>query len=526
MIRGEKRAMDKHPSVNVKLNASIHNRFDIEVVDAKSGKVKQRAFAYNVICDNLWNTLFNITGSDIVNFFQYIQYGTGNGTPSASDISLFSYLDGGSVTYGTERYDALTGLYSATKSIQISESQHVGAVITEIGIASSSASSGKLCTHAMLEDMNGNKISILKSDTDIINMYATVFLHLDPTKKNGSQILPIIQYKDSHFAHIASVFTGNMFSSTDVGRVRLFSTPNVYVTSDILLGTPVTTGDVSSKTITFGPIRAGANVGNIGGLFGVGFSFTTNYNTSKYYVPFIALFAGEGWFPGSNVTAEAVGTGDGITTEFSLKFPYATNGKIYLDGVEVTGATVRKTPTKNDSMYILQLIDARSTADNIIPFISDSLSTMSTYANRPGRNLYDTSGAYFYNPLWEVGIDRFNFNKASQVEFIEFSDDMENWIKMDIIDSGLSDADYYVPDSLKHKKFFRLKTITSTAVSKDANGIYFPEDMPIKAVLFDTPPEEGAVITADYHTPVIAKDENHVFDVSLSITFNEYSTGT
>ena len=40
---------------------------------------------------------------------------------------------------------------------------------------------------------------------------------------------------------------------------------------------------------------------------------------------------------------------------------------------------------------------------------------------------------------------------------------------------------------------------------------------------FATPPAAGAVITADYHTPCIAKDENHVFDCSVTIQIGEYT---
>jgi hypothetical protein len=42
-------------------------------------------------------------------------------------------------------------------------------------------------------------------------------------------------------------------------------------------------------------------------------------------------------------------------------------------------------------------------------------------------------------------------------------------------------------------------------------------------VHFDTPPVDGAVITADYNTESIAKDINHVFDLSVVITLGEYS---
>ena len=118
MIRGTKREVDVRPSVvNVDLNASIHNRFDIEVVDAKTGEVKQRAQAFNVVCDNLWKRLFTLPTTTTISDWSYnLHYGTGTGTPSASDVSLFSYLGSGSVhTAFSKSYDPHTGVLATTK---------------------------------------------------------------------------------------------------------------------------------------------------------------------------------------------------------------------------------------------------------------------------------------------------------------------------------------------------------------------------------------------------------------------------
>ena len=87
MIRGTKRPRvkaveiiePKAQKIDAKLNASIHNRFDIEVVDVKTGEIKQRAQAENVICNALWTRLFT-PGA----YFNYIHYGTGSGTPAAT----------------------------------------------------------------------------------------------------------------------------------------------------------------------------------------------------------------------------------------------------------------------------------------------------------------------------------------------------------------------------------------------------------------------------------------------------------
>ena len=50
-IRGQKRTLPQKKEVAI--NASIHNRFDIEVVDSQTGEVKQKAQADNVICQGI-----------------------------------------------------------------------------------------------------------------------------------------------------------------------------------------------------------------------------------------------------------------------------------------------------------------------------------------------------------------------------------------------------------------------------------------------------------------------------------------
>lgn len=94
MIRGIKRPMPvqkmdstRVTNVNIPITASIHNRFDIEVVDATTGKIRQQAMAENVICNQLWTRLFTPD-----KYFAYMHFGTGSGTPDIMDTNLFTFL--------------------------------------------------------------------------------------------------------------------------------------------------------------------------------------------------------------------------------------------------------------------------------------------------------------------------------------------------------------------------------------------------------------------------------------------------
>ena len=52
-----------------------------------------------------------------------------------------------------------------------------------------------------------------------------------------------------------------------------------------------------------------------------------------------------------------------------------------------------------------------------------------------------------------------------------------------------------------------------------------PGDAPAYNIHFDVAPAAGAVITIDYTPDCIAKDENHVFDLTLELTLGEYTEG-
>lgn len=181
MIRGQKKPLEDKQTVNVDINTSIHNRFDIEVIDSRTGKVRQRAQAENIILDQLWTILLAPAS-----YFKYIHYGSGTVTPTASDTSLTEFIgcklcngyrtyydtDDGNRIYGSdgsESYwlttdiDSEKKVASARMHIQLDENTAVGKSISEIGIAYSSVENS-LCTKALLKDMNGNSLIINKTE--------------------------------------------------------------------------------------------------------------------------------------------------------------------------------------------------------------------------------------------------------------------------------------------------------------------------------------------------------------------------
>jgi len=149
------------------MDIGIHNRFDIVVTDAITGEVKQHVTSYNIILTALYTRLVGRLA-----FFSHIHFGTGTGVLNPGRTSLFTFLGEKAVVLSSRVRDF--PISSVTYRIVLNPEEYVGAVISEVGIAYGSAS-GNLVTHSLLQDSEGNTITITKTSLDVVTIYATVF---------------------------------------------------------------------------------------------------------------------------------------------------------------------------------------------------------------------------------------------------------------------------------------------------------------------------------------------------------------
>ncbi|MGL6017004.1 MAG: hypothetical protein ACRCZU_13175 [Selenomonadaceae bacterium] len=482
--------------IDAKLNASIHNRFDIEVIDAMTGNVKQRAKAENVICAGLWTRL--LTPST---YFNYIHYGTGSGTPSSTDSSLFTFLGYGTPSTSDDVYtNDISGVLSLRRKIVLLETVAVGSTLTEFGIAYSTASSS-LCTHAMLKDMNGNQISITKTSTDIVNIYATVFVHYPAFSESASiYATPIPDYAGL----LVSAFDG--FSKWLLG----LATPNIagcvyhngalcsanrnwtYGTNVYVETTP--SYSIANKTLTITASRLAAASGNGDGLL------TANLTPGDNMFGFLHLLTGGNWYTGTSITGEAIGTGDGSTKDFTTDFPVISAPSIYADGVLVSsGITI----DLNRPRYIRRM----GTYFRLVQAL------VRTYVGLEAGNVSsgDVISGYqiYYNPFYSLGIDSFNWTGGTWV-----SNDLETWVSLG------TGSPVTVPAAYKQYKYWKFYWNNQSG----APSFFVTSGATATNIHFDSAPASGVAITGDYTTKAIGKDVNHVFDLTVTIQFGEHTS--
>ena len=515
MILGRTRKLiQEHvPLIDVKLAANIHNRFDLEVVDSVTGEVKQRAQAENVICNGLWNCLFD--GNEYPSrYFSAISFGTGAGVPAAANTALFtplgskgfpsigwSYID--SSTYVINN-DYENHVYSAQNKIQLLETEYNGSTITELGV--SSLTQGTLCTHAMLKDMNGNPISIAKTNTDIINIYATIFVHWQDSY-NGNRI-------NNYYLPLFEVLTGR--AGYGVGQclksVSFKSGIGYYDSQTAVSKSGTITYDIPNKKATIVYPRLAASEGNFG-QSGIGFVSIADGEGN-------GIFFDQAFATPFDIVSESVATADGVLKDFSTSFGYLNSGDttVFVDGVAASGVTV------DADIPVGGLVGKSfvySDANGIVNISKPPHSCFSKVISS-GNSDNDFGGyatTYAYNPYYEtLGL---NTIKHHLVNSVYCSNDCVTWVSLNelVTPDGTISNGYRIPEAFVHYKYWKLV----------AGNNYSYESCNWKSdhrsnIHFATAPANGAVITASYKTKRIPKDINHVFDFSITMQFGEHTT--
>ena len=513
-IRGSKRpvptdaALAPAQKVNAQLNCDIHNRFDIEVVDARTGEIKQKAQAENVICNALWTRLFTPT-----TYNTYIHYGTGSGTPAATDTSLFTFLGYGMPATANDvySYEWADGYISLRRKIQLLESTAVGSTLSEVGIGYSTTAA-TLVTHAMLKDMNGNTITIAKTDTDIINIYSTVFLHWATAGyDNGSiTIIPCEISSDlrSFWAYLLGVYYDVNYTTLKnvtfaAGGIWPCGSASYYQSNKAIEVAGTQSINSIAKTITFTASRLAAASGNYSGFAtALVCAYGGNY-------PQFALKVGGSWYSGTSITGEAIATGNGSTKDFATDFPFISSPTIYVDGVaQSSGVTV----DLNKPLDITTMGKYFEQIDG--SYYYGCFEYVGNIADH-----YIGKEAIYYNPYYSLGIT--SFIKGNYYE-VYVSDDLATWTQL----GTSSAATVSVDAAYRYKKYWKILSTNGTVAGPTSAATpktFTTAGATATNIHFTTAPASGAVITADYTTKTIAKDANHVFDLTVTIQLGEYT---
>lgn len=540
MLRGTRRPVEDRaiPEKKISVSVGLHNRFDIEVLDAKTGKLKQKARGYNVICDALWSQIFSsYSNQPAINaYFKYILFGSGSGTPAATDTVLFSRLGSKGLSASSSNSD-FTYVFRPAQSMGYSQAsitlqaeEYVGSTITEVGIGYDAT---HIVTHAMLQDMNGNPISITKTDTDVIKIYATIYLHWTTGGAYGGMLN--LARNTNYARSLLSRLTGSTYYGTAYWKAEIRRTSR----SNVLQGTSSPTISLSTsvstaqRKVTFrGRIPAGERNAPIRYIEIAG--AIDAYQSASYVVDYYLAMGS--WFTPPQIAAEAVGTGDGTKQDFSTAFPIKSGGTVYVDGVAIPGVTVRPGPANGAAMQSWLMNYYTIASGN--PYLNSEF-TLNNVDDAGRICLYMLAngyGYYYFNPYSAAGIGKvdlynsYNTQSHAATFHVDMSADGSTWTEAGSVTYAAYTAEHttktvVIPAALQHLPYMRI-VLTNYTGSSTTSIYYFSVSAPGENlsgnIHFDTPPAAGSVITADYTPDCIAKDSNHVFDLTLELTLGEY----
>lgn len=181
--------------MQAKIRTIYDNEYRLQLRDSITGEIKQDIKTHNVVLNRLWE-IKSLTETDwtmpCANI-RGISVGSGTGTPSASDSGLFNELWNLKGTKKVKYFgDEDTGVEITLVATFPANASYVGN-ITEVGIRvnayeSSYNSDYGNVTHALLQDAEGNPISMNKTDLDELVVTAIFRFTMEGV---GFKLLPL-----------------------------------------------------------------------------------------------------------------------------------------------------------------------------------------------------------------------------------------------------------------------------------------------------------------------------------------------
>ena len=479
--------------MKIKIGVNFHNRFDI----VKNGEWV--GYAENIILNQMYDRICN--WSSQFTYFNNIHFGTGSGTPTPDRTRLFSHL--GTKTAEVEETIKALPTSKVTKKIVLRPEEYVGQTITEVGVAYGSSESS-LITHAMIKDAEGNPLSIEKTDIDVIEIYATIFVTLIDSNGviflNESALSTSASWRMSNIVleHLITEKTGYALEPNIMleSHNREHRTPYI---STIAKKKPSVSVNTANRTRTYS-VRFGVD--------------EANYGASIYSVSLEGICRKV-----LNIThtlnGHIIGIGDGVRDTFEI--PHSIiNPVIKVNGSVNNNNTVTVFDEPNHRISPMLF------AEELLP------GNFSRLWAEPYEGL-NISGSDPYLGGWKNTVSLRGKTLTMQMRgrsgssitylYLDTSEDGSNWttrLTLSVRSSdGLREGQVLVDwDDL----YYRLRTTSGVT---DATLWIEPDESKISKVVFNTPPAAGDVITIDGIVPYYPKDENYVVDVTFELQFGE-----
>lgn len=491
--------------MKVKAGVNFHNRFDIEVRDAKTGELKQKGQAENIILDQMYSRLCNFQV-----YFHSIHFGRGAGTPTPERDTLFDRINSKQAT--NEEVVRALPTSKWTRRITLMPEEFVGETITEVGIGWR-ANVDSMVTHAMIKDAEGNPLSITKTELDVVVIYATVFIELIG---NTNQDLHFREL-DGGGNDLISYLTGGSTPSSTIQLGRYYG--NSFINS---IGEPVhsksgtVSVDIPNRTRKISA-RFGITEGN-DEIASIGWHHVFRVNLPS------------DTFTEASLTGITLGIGDGVQTEYTIPNRRIFDLTVRLDGVVTTDYTVdlsdsvKGLPVPQDLTVIRRTGAVLQGVPIFIVATSGNYHRAYIYYSLDGERIIEI---LYSVPSWgRFLLEGGSVFVSTDLTHIHINDRVgtDGVIKIENGKPILLLGSEHTPSGKTWVNILHsMAYLTENGYNINLSPFYVsaPVQNVISTIKFNKPVSEGVVVTADYKVPYIPKNSDHVLDVDLELQFGE-----
>ena len=501
-------------------NISLHNRFDLMLVEESTGKIKQTAQAENVALNRFHTNLMWL-----YDFVGVIGIGTGTGTPAPTDADLFKlkhYVDLTNVSS-----DKTGPVYKRVVSGTLpANSSYVGDY-TEIGIYAFPSNSN-LMTHAMLVDSEGNPITIHKTDLDILIITATVYFTIECKDENLHLIEDNIFKQRFFTTSNSSVYIGRVINTAYLCK---YASNKLCTKSHRMPGDNANPWSYPNYAMNYSRLgTADANIGFINGIY-------------IEYVGHMRL-PNAAFFPNYTMKGLPVGTGDGSKQDFDCPINYFVKDTdvLYKNGVALTRGvdyTIDNLQNKGADRSVsafgfADYVNEVSSSYNVYTIFGVALEAILVgneaivYLENPDPAIGTKINTIDVSKLTLGNIGSYSYNGYKGDIIVSISNDGEAWTEVyrntydGVANNAIGFKATFTTQDVRYIKLSAPGVNKDTgakvsAISTAGKAIAYYAGEPIH---FTEAPAAGDVITLDVELDRPYKNSNFVLDVGFSLQFN------
>lgn len=557
--------------MNAALKMSFNNKYAVQLIDSCTGKVKKEGVFHNIPTDGFMSSLLGI-GKGYISpaTHQYalavssLAVGSGTTEPAYNNSGLANRLWTVSATSRNFKWlDEYTGQVTAIFTFPAT-TDYIG-TITEVGlynwqyVYSSSVftstvdnPAAMLCTRALLTDSEGQLISFEKTALDILQVTVIVEMSLRST----SETFGIFKYPyiiketlngNSYATHNGGGNFANYYGNMNLLRFnhdveRLIINSSGTTLEQAVSATPNAYYDDTSAYIEYPVARL----------------LSTVQTSIRYYkavaIPGIGFWRlpNENILPTFTITDIEIGTGDGVTTQFTNPLNYFKKDTevIYKNGVALTRGvdyTINNAGNKDCLPEVTELAG--------IPKVTSAAKTTTTLTQKPLFIPTVVSGSPSYlaerfdmsvtalcfsnaNPLFIEypeavtmncmkctgnlrnmnGTNGYNNIPSGTKFFIDYSDDGITYQELGSATLIEANGPFTIDFADTTAKYWRLRTSYSDIVSiYGGTEYYMTLNRKDPYIVFTEAPADGDVLTMDVGMDIIMKNDKFIVDLGCRL---------